>query len=248
MLLQAVQAPAAWIVAQRALEEERVPHVIWHGYKMPIQLIENADSPLMHVHGRRRATTFGLPDSIEEELKAKASFIRELDVELDIVVNGPHGAILTTAILGQDSHFLVFFEKNTYAAAGLWPQGALPVVDLRAEAQGSALPRGRQCQTGLAGALGAEPERLHPGLHERLPRHAHSACRSFRADGGVVRLEKVACQKKLIRSMRELTKSVYSQTVQEVPATHTPHRSTLTRGGVFCGASEQGLQCSQRGV
>ena len=60
------------------------------------------------------------------------------------------------------------------AAVGLRPQGALPVVDPRAEAQGSALPRGRQSQTGLAGALGAEPVRLHPELHEPPPRHDHS--------------------------------------------------------------------------
>ena len=49
--------------------------------------------------------------------------MRELDVELDIVMDGPHGAIPATAILGQDSHNLQ--GAPVLADAGLWPQDNL---------------------------------------------------------------------------------------------------------------------------
>ena len=50
--------------------------MVWHGHRMPIQLVMNADGSLVHVHSRRKASTFGLPDSIEEELKAKAHHLQ----------------------------------------------------------------------------------------------------------------------------------------------------------------------------
>ena len=53
---------------------------------------------------------------------------RELDVELDIVVDGPHGAIPATAILGQDSHFLVVLEKGTYRALRPSPPTTTPTT------------------------------------------------------------------------------------------------------------------------